>query len=114
MGPPLVIGLGPGLVAGRDVHYAIETMRGHDLGRIVADHREPGPVVRIVLDVRRDGVQPEALRRAFAGETVNNEISFPIRGEPHIFQNIISPIRDGGEIWRRLNTIYLPLVVRSF
>ncbi len=33
---PLVIGLGPGLEAGRDVHYAIETHRGHDLGRIVS------------------------------------------------------------------------------
>ena len=31
----LVIGLGPGLEAGRDVHYVVETMRGHDLGRII-------------------------------------------------------------------------------
>jgi xanthine dehydrogenase accessory factor len=33
---PLVIGLGPGLEAGRDLHYVVETMRGHDLGRIIA------------------------------------------------------------------------------
>ena len=33
---PLVIGLGPGLEAGRDVHFVVETMRGHDLGRIIA------------------------------------------------------------------------------
>ena len=32
---PLVIGLGPGFVAGRDVHLVIETNRGHDLGRIL-------------------------------------------------------------------------------
>ena len=32
----LVIGLGPGLDAGRDVHYVVETHRGHDLGRIIA------------------------------------------------------------------------------
>ena len=32
---PLTIGLGPGFEAGRDVHYVIETMRGHDLGRII-------------------------------------------------------------------------------
>jgi xanthine dehydrogenase accessory factor len=31
----LVIGLGPGFTAGKDVHYVIETNRGHDLGRII-------------------------------------------------------------------------------
>lgn len=31
----LVIGLGPGFTAGKDVHVVIETMRGHDLGRII-------------------------------------------------------------------------------
>ena len=32
----LTVALGPGFEAGRDVHYVIETMRGHDLGRIIA------------------------------------------------------------------------------
>lgn len=32
---PLTIGLGPGFIAGEDVHYVIETMRGHNLGRII-------------------------------------------------------------------------------
>ena len=32
----LTIALGPGFEAGKDVHYVIETMRGHDLGRIIA------------------------------------------------------------------------------
>ncbi|HVP15690.1 MAG TPA: selenium-dependent molybdenum cofactor biosynthesis protein YqeB [Terriglobales bacterium] len=46
----LVIGLGPGLEAGRHVHVAIETRRGHDLGRIVErgftspDTGEPGEI----------------------------------------------------------------------
>jgi xanthine dehydrogenase accessory factor len=31
----LVIGLGPGFTAGRDVHTVIETNRGHNLGRII-------------------------------------------------------------------------------
>jgi xanthine dehydrogenase accessory factor len=31
---PIVIGLGPGFVAGADVDAVIETLRGHDLGRI--------------------------------------------------------------------------------
>ncbi len=34
---PLVIGLGPGFNAGTTVHMAIETNRGHDLGRVILD-----------------------------------------------------------------------------
>ena len=33
----LTIALGPGFTAGSDVHYVIETMRGHNLGRIIAE-----------------------------------------------------------------------------
>jgi xanthine dehydrogenase accessory factor len=32
---PLVIGLGPGFSAGKDVHVVIETNRGHHLGRVI-------------------------------------------------------------------------------
>ena len=32
---PLVIGLGPGFVAARDVHMVIETNRGHNLGKVI-------------------------------------------------------------------------------
>ena len=32
---PVVIGLGPGFEAGRDVHAVIETNRGHNLGRVI-------------------------------------------------------------------------------
>ncbi|MBU0969570.1 MAG: EF2563 family selenium-dependent molybdenum hydroxylase system protein [Proteobacteria bacterium] len=39
---PLVIGLGPGFEAGYDVHLAIETLRGHNLGRII-DKGCPAP-----------------------------------------------------------------------
>ncbi len=47
---PLVIGLGPGFVAGRDVHMVVETNRGHHLGRIITSGRAepntgiPGPI----------------------------------------------------------------------
>jgi xanthine dehydrogenase accessory factor len=34
---PLVIGLGPGFRAGRDVHFVIETNRGHRLGRVIEE-----------------------------------------------------------------------------
>lgn len=52
----LVIGLGPGFVAGEDVHVVIETQRGHNLGRIIAagsaepDTGIPGPVDGIAED----------------------------------------------------------------
>jgi xanthine dehydrogenase accessory factor len=32
---PVVLALGPGFVAGRDVHAVIETKRGHTLGRVI-------------------------------------------------------------------------------
>jgi len=37
-------------------------------------------------------------RRAFAGETVSEDVSFPIDGTLFHFHNILSPIRDGDEI----------------
>ena len=46
----LVIGLGPGFCAGKDVHLVIETNRGHDLGRIITAGEAapntgiPGPI----------------------------------------------------------------------
>jgi len=47
---PVMIGLGPGFVAGADVHAVVETQRGHDLGRVIyagtalADTGVPGKV----------------------------------------------------------------------
>ena len=34
---PLTVALGPGFIAGQDVDFVIETMRGHNLGRIIAE-----------------------------------------------------------------------------
>ena len=34
---PIVIGLGPGFTAPRDVHAVVETKRGHDLGKVLLD-----------------------------------------------------------------------------
>jgi len=48
---PLVIGLGPGFRAGGNVHVVIETLRGHNLGRIIEsgctekDTGEPEPIM---------------------------------------------------------------------
>lgn len=32
---PIVVGLGPGFIAGKDCHSVVETKRGHDLGRVL-------------------------------------------------------------------------------
>lgn len=44
----VVIGLGPGFEVGRDVHWVVETQRGHDLGRVVqraqSDTGVPGDI----------------------------------------------------------------------
>ena len=53
---PVVIGLGPGFEAGKDVHVVIETMRGHDLGRVILEGAAqkntgtPGPIQGITGD----------------------------------------------------------------
>jgi xanthine dehydrogenase accessory factor len=63
---PLVVGLGPGFVAGKDVHAVIETERGHDLGRVIwegparNDTGEPYPIRGITT--------PRVLRAPCAGE----------------------------------------------
>jgi len=52
----LVIALGPGFGAGKDVHFAVETNRGHNLGRLLtqgsadADTGIPAPVQGITMD----------------------------------------------------------------
>ena len=33
----VVFGIGPGFTAGQDVHAVVETMRGHDLGRVITN-----------------------------------------------------------------------------
>ena len=80
---PLVIGLGPGFWAGKDVDVGIETNRGHDLGRVIydgpaeADTGVPGAIsggaTQRVLRAPRNGLfRPEKEIGAMVaeGETV--------------------------------------------
>jgi len=62
----LVIGVGPGFCAGEDVHVVIETMRGHNLGRIITegtalpDTKVPGTIAGFskerVIHAEKSGV----------------------------------------------------------
>jgi len=61
---PLVIGLGPGFRAGRDVHVVIETNRGHRLGRVI-EEGEAEPDTGIPGDI--GGYTRERVLRAPAG-----------------------------------------------
>jgi xanthine dehydrogenase accessory factor len=57
----LVIGLGPGFVAGVDAHVVIETRRGHDLGRILTvGSAEPNTGIPEPID----GIAAERVLRA--------------------------------------------------
>ena len=61
---PLVIGLGPGFTAGRDVHMVVETNRGHDLGRIIT-RGAAAPNTGIPGDI--SGYRTERVLRSPAG-----------------------------------------------
>ena len=66
---PLVIGLGPGFCAGRDVHVVIETMRGHHLGRILRDgYALPNTgIPGIIAGIGKERVIPRSGSRNNAG-----------------------------------------------
>jgi xanthine dehydrogenase accessory factor len=78
---PLVIGLGPGFVAGTNCHAAIETNRGHFLGRVIwdgapeADTGIPGAVAKHQNDrVLRAPANGIFQTRVEIGERVQQEL----------------------------------------
>lgn len=73
----LVIGLGPGFVAGDDCHMVVETMRGHRLGRVITegsatpDTGTPGIVAgRGAERVVRSPAEGKVVWRRQIGDTV--------------------------------------------
>ena len=87
---PLVVAVGPGFKAGEDVHYCIETMRGHHLGRVITqgsalpDTGIPGEIgghtKERVLRAPRQGILKS---KKSIGERVDkNEIIGYIDSEP--------------------------------
>jgi xanthine dehydrogenase accessory factor len=108
---PLVIGLGPGFHAVKDVHLVIETNRGHDLGRIISDgEAEPNTgipgaiggyaeerVIRAPKDGNfralkkiADGVRPNEKVGMVGNAAVRSRVAGVIRGL----------LRDGTEVWK--------------
>ena len=106
---PLVIGLGPGFVAPKDVHVVIETNRGHNLGRLILEGEAepntgvPGVIAGFgaerVFRAPRNGIFKsikEIGDMVSAGETVAQ-----VEGEPvkvKISGVIRGLLRDGTEV----------------
>ncbi len=108
---PLVIGLGPGFHAGKDVHFVIETNRGHDLGRIISNgEAEPntgipgaigGYMEERVIRAPRAG-KFKALKRI--GDRVGANEKVGMVGDVEVRARIGGVIRgllrDGTEVWK--------------
>ncbi len=107
---PLVIALGPGFYAGRDVHLVVETNRGHNLGRVISggeaekDTGIPGIIAGFsherVLRAPTDG-QLTTTRdigdHIESGDTIAMVDGFPVRCE---LKGIIRGLlRSNSEVW---------------
>ncbi len=106
-----VIGLGPGFCAGKDAHRVVETNRGHNLGRIIADGQAerntgiPGSIAGFteerVVRAPKAG-RFEALRKI--GEEVKAAELLGMVGEVEIRSRIAGVIRgllrSGSEVWK--------------
>lgn len=84
----IVIGLGPGFSAGEDVHYVIETMRGHTLGTIISSGK---PIPNTGIPGIIGGVGKERV------------IHSPAAGKWHIIKDI-SDITKKGEVIATVET----------
>jgi len=108
---PLVIGLGPGFHAGRDVHLIIETNRGHNLGKIISNGEAelntgiPGAIggytEERVIRAPKDG-SFKALKKIGDGVRANEKVgiieNMPVRSR--IAGVIRGLLRDGTEVWK--------------
>jgi xanthine dehydrogenase accessory factor len=111
----LVIGLGPGFIAGENCHAVIETNRGHDLGRVLwagtpqPDTGIPGMVMGVASErVLRAPVDGELVSGAKIGDRVEKGTVIAIVGGQAVlapFTGILrgllrpgSPVRKGMKI----------------
>lgn len=123
---PVVIGCGPGFEAGTDVHAVVETMRGHDLGKVILhgsalpNTGKPGTIagfsiervlyapvdggVDVVMDIGNFVYKGDVVARV-GGEKVRTQIDGVVRGMIH--QGVY--IKKGtkiGDIDPRMNVSY--------
>ena len=108
---PLVIGLGPGFLAGEDVHVVIETNRGHNLGRIIKEGEAepntgiPGSIAGYteerVFRAPAGGIF-KTLKRIGDGVRANEKVGMIVNVEvrSRIAGVIRGLLRDGTEAWK--------------
>jgi xanthine dehydrogenase accessory factor len=112
---PLVIGLGPGFCAGRDVHLVVETNRGHDLGRVIhegeAEKNTGVPGVIAGYGAERVFRAPKDGRLSIlndigdiveAGEVVAEVDGMPVKAQ--IKGVVRGMLRDGTNVWKGMKT----------
>jgi len=108
---PLVIGLGPGFHAGKDVHLVIETNRGHNLGRIISNGEAepntgiPGSIVgyteeRVIRAPKAGNFK--ALKKIGDGVRGNEKVGMigNVEVRSRIAGVIRGLLRDGIEVWK--------------
>ena len=85
---PLTIALGPGFEAGRDVDLVIETMRGHQLGRIISQGA---------------ALQNTGVPGLIAGESAKRVIHAPTEGVMHLHKELADTVT-AGEVIAEIET----------
>lgn len=80
---PLVIGLGPGFVAGEDVDVVIETMRGHNLGRVY---------------YRGQAIPNTGIPGEVGGESLRRLLQAPVEGRIIPIRKIGDLVKEGEEV----------------
>lgn len=112
---PLVIGLGPGFCAGEDVNMVVETKRGHDLGKVIADGKAekntgiPGIIAgygaeRVLRSPKqgRLGVIKDIGNFVEAGDVVAEVDGTPVKAQ--IKGIVRGMLRDGTNVWEGMKT----------
>jgi xanthine dehydrogenase accessory factor len=107
----LVIGLGPGFYAGKDIHLVIETNRGHDLGRIISKGEAepntgiPGSIAgyteKRVIRAPKGG-KFKTLKKIGDGVRANEKVGMigNVEVRSRIAGVIRGLLRDGTEAWK--------------
>lgn len=91
---PITIALGPGFNAGKDVDAVIETMRGHNLGRLILKGQA----------FTNSGIPGE-----IGGQSAKRVLHAPIAGRVHNLCNIGAVLEEGAPVLEVGNTVmYAP------
>lgn len=109
---PIVVGLGPNFLVGENCHFAVETERGHDLGRVIrvggskADTGVPEGDARRVLRAHVDGtitvirdigehVEADQIVAEIDGSPVRSVLGGMIRGMIHDGSKVTTGVKIG-------------------